>query len=61
MPLLEAKLALTNKGLHDFLEMFFTLLPAKLLRVNLQLAADDALPNPKLAPSWDQLFQVAEM
>jgi hypothetical protein len=36
--LLEAKLALTNKGLHNFPEMLLALLPAKMLRVNLQLA-----------------------
>jgi hypothetical protein len=33
--LLEAKLALTNKGLHDFLEMPLTLLPIEMLHVNL--------------------------
>jgi hypothetical protein len=32
--LLKAKLALTNKGLHDFLEMLFTLPLTKMLRVN---------------------------
>jgi hypothetical protein len=36
---LGAKLALTNKGLPDFLEMSFALLPTKMLRVNLQLDA----------------------
>jgi len=38
--LLEAKLALTNKGLHDFLKMSFALPPVKMLRVNPQLAAE---------------------
>ncbi|KAH9547929.1 hypothetical protein CY35_11G060800 [Sphagnum magellanicum] len=37
--LLEAKLALTNKGLHDFSKMPFALSPIKMLRVNPQLAA----------------------
>jgi len=37
--LLEAKLALTNKGLHDFPKMSFTLPPVKMLHVNPQLAA----------------------
>jgi hypothetical protein len=32
--LLEPKLALTNKGLHNFLEMSFALPHAKVLRVN---------------------------
>jgi len=32
--LLEAKLALTNKGLHDFSKMPLTLPPVKMLRVN---------------------------
>jgi hypothetical protein len=32
--LLEAKLALTNKGLHDFSKMPFVLLPIKMLHVN---------------------------
>jgi hypothetical protein len=35
---LEAKLALTNKGLRYFPEMPLVLLPAKMLHVNLQLA-----------------------
>jgi len=35
--LFEAKLTLTNKGLHDFLEMPLVLSPEKLLRVNPQL------------------------
>jgi hypothetical protein len=30
----EAKLMLTNKGLHDFPKMLFTLPPAKMLHVN---------------------------
>jgi hypothetical protein len=38
--LLEAKLALTNEGLHDFPEMSLALPPVKMLRVNLQLAAE---------------------
>jgi hypothetical protein len=38
--LLEAKLALTNKGLHDFSKMSFVLLPIEMLRVNPQLAAE---------------------
>jgi hypothetical protein len=38
--LLEAKLALTNKGLHDFLKMPLALPPVKMLRVNPQLAAE---------------------
>jgi len=38
--LLEAKLALTNKGLHDFPEMPFALPPIELLLVNLQLATE---------------------
>jgi hypothetical protein len=38
--LFEAKLTLTNKGLHDFLEMSFILLPVEMLRVNPQLAAE---------------------
>ncbi len=38
--LLEAKLALTNKGLHDFSKMPFALPPVKMLRVNPQLAAE---------------------
>jgi hypothetical protein len=38
--LLEAKLALTNKGLHDFLEMLLALLLAKMLRVNPQLTTE---------------------
>jgi len=38
--LLEAKLALTNKGLHDFPEMSFALSPIKMLCVNPQLAAE---------------------
>jgi hypothetical protein len=32
--LFKAKLALTNKGLHDFLEMALTLPPIKMLCVN---------------------------
>jgi len=36
---LEAKLALTNKGLHDFPKMPLALVPVKMLRVNPQLAA----------------------
>jgi len=38
--LLEAKLALTNKGLHDFPKMPLALLPVKMLHVNPQLAAE---------------------
>jgi len=38
--LLEAKLALMNKGLHNFLEMSFPLPPVKMLCVNSQLAAE---------------------
>jgi hypothetical protein len=38
--LFEAKLALTSKGLHDFLEMPLTLRPAKMLCVNPQLVAE---------------------
>jgi hypothetical protein len=38
--LLEAKLALTNKGLHDFPKMLLALPPVKMLRVNPQLAAE---------------------
>jgi hypothetical protein len=38
--LLEAKLALTNKGLHDFSEMPLVLPPVKMLRVNPQLVAE---------------------
>jgi hypothetical protein len=38
--LLEAKLALMNKSLHNFLEMPFTLPPRKMLCVNLQLATE---------------------
>jgi len=38
--LLEAKLALTNKGLHDFLEMPFTLPLTEMLRVNFQLITE---------------------
>ncbi len=38
--LLEANLALTNKGLHDFLEMSFALPPIKMLHVNPQLVAE---------------------
>jgi hypothetical protein len=37
---LETKLALTNKGLHDFPEMSLTLSLAKMVRVNPQLAAE---------------------
>jgi len=37
--LLEAKLTLTSKGLHDFSEMSLTLPLVKMLRVNLQLVA----------------------
>jgi hypothetical protein len=37
---LEAKLALTNKGLHDFPKMPLALSPVKMLRVNPQLAAE---------------------
>jgi len=38
--LFEAKLALTNKGLHDFPEMPLPLSPVKMLHVNLQLATE---------------------
>ncbi len=38
--LLEAKLALTNKGLHDFSEMPFVLPPVEMLSVNPQLATE---------------------
>jgi hypothetical protein len=38
--LLKAKLTLTNKGLHDFSKKSFALLPAKMLRVNLQLVTE---------------------
>ncbi len=38
--LFKAKLALMNKGLHDFLEMPLALSPAKMLRVNPQLAME---------------------
>jgi hypothetical protein len=38
--LLEAKLALTNKGLHDFPEMMFVLPLVKMLRVNPQLVVE---------------------
>jgi len=38
--LLEAKLALTNKGLHDFPKMPLALPFVKMLRVNPQLAAE---------------------
>ncbi len=38
--LLEAKLTLTNKSLHDFPEMLLVLPPTKMLRVNPQLAAE---------------------
>jgi len=38
--LLEAKLSLTNKGLHDFPEMPLTLLPIKMLYVNPQLVTE---------------------
>jgi len=38
--LLEAKLALTNKGLHDFPKMPLALSPVKMLHVNLQLVAE---------------------
>jgi hypothetical protein len=37
--LLEAKLALTNKGLHDFLEMPLILPHVEMLRVNPRLVA----------------------
>jgi hypothetical protein len=37
---LEAKLALTNKGLHDFSKMPLALSPVKMLRVNRQLVAE---------------------
>jgi len=38
--LLEAKLALTNKGLHDFPKMSLALPPVKMMRVNPQLDAE---------------------
>jgi phosphopantetheine adenylyltransferase len=38
--LFEAKLALTNKGLLDFLEMLFVLPLEKMLRVNPQLVVE---------------------
>jgi len=38
--LLEAKLVMTNKGLHDFSEMPLALSPEKMLCVNLQLDAE---------------------
>ncbi len=38
--LLEAKLALTNKSLHNFSEILLILPPAKMLSVNLQLATE---------------------
>jgi len=38
--LLEAKLVLTNKGLHDFPEMPLALLPVKMLHVNPQLVVE---------------------
>jgi hypothetical protein len=38
--LFEAKLTLMNKGLHDFPKMSLVLLPAKMLRVNPQLAME---------------------
>jgi len=38
--LLEAKLTLINKGLHDFLKMLFALLLEEMLHVNLQLVAE---------------------
>jgi hypothetical protein len=38
--LLEAKLTLTNKGLHNFSEMPLAFPPAEMLRVNLQLATE---------------------
>jgi len=38
--LLEAKLALMNKGLHDFPKMPLVLSPVKMLRVNFQLAVE---------------------
>jgi len=38
--LLEAKLALTNKGLHDFSKIPLVLPPVKMLRVNPQLAVE---------------------
>jgi len=38
--LLEAKLALTNKGLHDFPKMPLALPPVKMLRVNPQLVTE---------------------
>jgi hypothetical protein len=38
--LFEAKLALMNKGLHDFPEMSLALPPTEMLRVNPQLAAE---------------------
>jgi hypothetical protein len=37
---LEAKLALTNKGLHDFPKMSLALMHVEVLHVNLQLAAE---------------------
>jgi len=37
---LEAKLALTNEGLHNFLKILLTLLLVEMLRVNLQLAME---------------------
>jgi len=38
--ILEAKLSLTNKGLHDFPKMPLALPPVKMLHVNLQLAVE---------------------
>jgi hypothetical protein len=38
--LLEAKLALTNKGLHNFSKMPLALPPTEMLRVNPELAAE---------------------
>jgi hypothetical protein len=38
--LLEAKLALTNKGLHNFSKMLLILPPVEMLCVNPQLAAE---------------------
>jgi hypothetical protein len=38
--LFETKLALMNKGLHDFPEMPLVLPPTEMLRVNPQLAAE---------------------
>ncbi len=38
--LLEAKLILMKKSLHDFLEMLFALLPIEMMRVNLQLVTE---------------------